>query len=123
MNTLNEYWLALERLQKNKPIILPKGSLINKDTVALEAGRKRGSIKKSRKNFTDLITAIDLANQIIDHQGQDIKTKLANERSKKANYRELYHQSLNRELMLLDRLAQLEKEQQHYTNVVPLFER
>ena len=44
MSALNEYYATLERLKVNKP----KGSAINNDMVALEAGRKRGSIKKSR---------------------------------------------------------------------------
>jgi hypothetical protein len=61
MCALNEYYAALERLKANKPIILPKGSAINNDTVALEAGRKRGSIKKSR--YAALIEAIELAAQ------------------------------------------------------------
>ncbi len=61
MCALNEYYAALERLKANKPIILPKGSAINNDTVALEAGRKRGSIKKSR--HAALVQAIELAAQ------------------------------------------------------------
>jgi len=61
MSALNDYYAALERLKANKPTILPKGSAINNDTVALEAGRKRGSIKKSR--YAALVEAIDLAAQ------------------------------------------------------------
>lgn len=61
MSALNEYYAALERLKANKPIILAKGSAINNDTVALEAGRKRGSIKKSR--HAALTEAIKLAAQ------------------------------------------------------------
>ncbi|MFC6166346.1 hypothetical protein [Acinetobacter terrestris] len=61
MSALNEYYAALERLKANKPTVLPKGSAINNDTVALEAGRKRGSIKKSR--HAALIEAIELAAQ------------------------------------------------------------
>ena len=61
MSVLNEYYAALERLNANKPTILPKGSAINNDTVALEAGRKRGSIKKSR--HAALIEAIEQAAQ------------------------------------------------------------
>ena len=61
MNTVNEYYAALERLKANKPMVLPKGSAINNDTVALEAGRKRGSIKKSR--YAALVEAIELAAQ------------------------------------------------------------
>ena len=61
MSVLNEYYAALERLKANKPMVLPKGSAINNDTVALEAGRKRGSIKKSRN--AALVEAIELAAQ------------------------------------------------------------
>ena len=67
MNALNEYYAALERLKANKPTILPRGSAINNDTVALEAGRKRGSIKKSR--HVALIEAIELATQQV---GQNV---------------------------------------------------
>ena len=61
MSVLNDYYAALERLKANKPIVLPKGSAINNDTVAMEAGRKRGSIKKSR--HAALIEAIEQAAQ------------------------------------------------------------
>ena len=61
MSALNEYYAALERLKANKPNILAKGSAINNDTVALEAGRKRGSIKKSR--HAALVQEIELAAQ------------------------------------------------------------
>jgi|SRR5690606_34958454 len=67
MSALNEYYAALERLKANKPTILPKGSAINNDTVALEAGRKRGSIKKSR--HAALVEAIEQAAQQV---GQNI---------------------------------------------------
>lgn len=67
MSALNDYYAALERLKANKPTILPKGSAINNDTVALEAGRKRGSIKKSRHSA--LIEAIEQAAQAV---GQNV---------------------------------------------------
>ena len=59
MNAIDEYYAALERLKANKPTVLPKSSAINNDTVALEAGRKRGSIKKSR--HVALVEAIEQA--------------------------------------------------------------
>ena len=120
MPGINEYWESLERLKKNKPIRLPMGTPINKDSVALEAGRKRGSIKKSRKNFAELIEAIDLSAEESVSQEVSLKTRLANEKSQKANYRDLYHQSLNRELMLVEQLSVLEKELKKYDNVVPI---
>lgn len=55
--TVGEYFSALERLRRNKPERVEKGSVINKDTVALEAGRKRGSIR-NRAGFETLIEAI-----------------------------------------------------------------
>ena len=67
MSVLHEYYAALARLKANKPTVLAKDSAINNDTVALEAGRKRGSIKKSRHAM--LIEAIELAAQ---QAGQNI---------------------------------------------------
>lgn len=61
------YSAVLKRLKANKPTILPKGFAINNDTVALEAGRKRGSIKKSR--HAALIEAVELAAQQV---GQNV---------------------------------------------------
>lgn len=62
MNSMNEYYEALERLINNKPINVPINSKINNDTVALEARRKRGSIKKSIPISNELINKIDKAN-------------------------------------------------------------
>ncbi|EGC7113007.1 hypothetical protein H9T43_002179 [Salmonella enterica] len=52
--TLSDYYAALERLIKRK-------AKINNDTVALEAGRKKGTIKKSRPIYTLLIKDIENA--------------------------------------------------------------
>lgn len=41
----------------------PKGSKINNDNVSLEAGRKKGTIKKSRPVFNELIEEIKKANE------------------------------------------------------------
>jgi hypothetical protein len=109
MSTLDDYWQALRRLQDNQPARLPKGTAINNDTVALEAGRKRGSIKKSRASFADLIIAIVSANSFSSQQKPDISKKLKIDRLQKDKYRERYHLALNREQMLLERIAQLEK--------------
>jgi len=70
-----DYFAALQRLKRNQPQVLPKNSLINKDTVALEAGRKRGSIRKSR-NMDDLIAAIDaVANHDKNHSSVNLQKK------------------------------------------------
>ncbi|MCG7602069.1 hypothetical protein MHM84_20205 [Halomonas sp. McH1-25] len=61
MSAVDNYLAALQRLIEGRPKNVPKGSAINKDTVALEAGRKRGSIKKSRAENADLIAEIEAA--------------------------------------------------------------
>ncbi|ENS5062473.1 hypothetical protein [Vibrio cholerae] len=119
---MQDYWDALERLKAGCPSRVPLGSSINKDTVALEAGRKRGSIKKSRSSFGKLIAAIDTANREVDVQASQPRDLLRKVRAEKQNYKELYHQALNRELMLLDRLARLEKELARFSNVLPIRE-
>lgn len=58
MSVITEYRAALQRLIAGNPTIVPKESKINNDSVALEAGRKRGSIKKSRGEFLTLIREI-----------------------------------------------------------------
>ena len=91
MSALNEYYAALKRLKANKPTILPKGSAINNDTVALEAGRKRGSIKKSRHAV--LVEAIDqaaqAAGQNILSPAQQIEQAKNKNRAVKTDYEQL----------------------------------
>lgn len=52
---LNE---ALNRLVSNTPIRVPKDSKINNDTVALEAGLKRGAVKRARPELAELLDNI-----------------------------------------------------------------
>lgn len=73
--TVREYFAALERLKQNKPERIEKGGDINKDTVALEAGRKRGSIR-NRPGFEGLIEAIDKASS--DHRAITPKKRIQN---------------------------------------------
>lgn len=93
MSAINEYRAALQRLISNKPLNLPKGSSINKDTVALEAGRKRGSIKKSRAEHAQLITEIEAAvlthrtlNQETANQRVDRQKRLKNNAQQERDY-------------------------------------
>jgi hypothetical protein len=107
---LNDYFEALERLKKGTPKIVEKGSSINKDTVALEAGRKRGSIKKSRQIFTSLISAIKAAGTEVADIKDKEKMRAQRLRSKKGEYKKLYEQSLARELSLLHEIRGLKEE-------------
>jgi hypothetical protein len=58
---IDDYFAALERLKSGRPIIVPKGTRITNDAVALEAGRGKGTIKKSRPVFAKLIAAVEEA--------------------------------------------------------------
>ena len=51
---VDKYFTALERLKA-------RGEPISNDAVALEAGSGRGSIKKSRPAYAELIAAINAA--------------------------------------------------------------
>lgn len=49
---------ALNRLKSNTPLNVQRGSKINNDTVALEAGLKRGAVKRSRPELAELLDDI-----------------------------------------------------------------
>ena len=108
---IREYFDALQRLVDNKPCVVSKGTKITKDSVSLEAGRSKGSIKKSRVEFSILITAIEKATReqritpLQKYKEIAIKSKASTEK-----YKQLFKEALNRELMLIDRVACLEKE-------------
>jgi len=111
----DDYYSALERLRTNKPEVLSKGSYkINKDTVALEAGRKRGTIKPSRHQFEDLITAIENVADTYNNKDLDKLNKAnalaARYKSERDNFQNDYFAALNREMMLVRRLSDLEKQ-------------
>lgn len=53
---VEKYYAALQRL-------VDRGMPISNDAVAIEAGSGRGSIKRSRPAYTDLIAAIEAASR------------------------------------------------------------
>ncbi len=107
--TLQDYFAALDRLKSNNPINVPKNSKINKDIVALEAGRKRGSIKRSREMFLELIEAINIASNENNAHYDKLTSKISKLKSSTQNYKELYEKAINREIMYLERINELEK--------------
>jgi polyhydroxyalkanoate synthesis regulator phasin len=111
----DDYYNALERLRTNKPAVLSKGSYkINQDTVALEAGRKRGTIKPSRIQFENLIDEILKVGDVYNNKDLDKlnKAKALADRYKaeRDEFRENYYAALNREMMLVRRVSDLEKQ-------------
>ena len=108
--TIQEYFDALERLKSNQPINVPKNSKINNDTVALEAGRKRGSIKKSREIFAELIEDINNISKEKNAEYDKLESKISKLQHSTKNYKEMYEKAINRELMYLERINELEKQ-------------
>jgi hypothetical protein len=91
MSAHENYRAALHRLMNGRPQIVPKGSAINKDTVALEAGRKRGSIKKSRAENAELIAEIEAA---AANQNAQIKPSATQELEKQKSLKKAAHGQL-----------------------------
>ncbi|EPD6199307.1 hypothetical protein ACSCX3_000869 [Enterobacter hormaechei] len=104
MKTLEKYYSALRRLIENKSLVLPIGTKISYDSVALEAGQSKGSIKKSRPGFSELIKEIDkhkgIRNIALD---QNMKTM----RQEILDLKTRLNASLVREVNLLNELHEL----------------
>lgn len=109
MNKNQHYFEALTRLLNKKPEIISDLSYkINLDTVAIEAGRKRGSIKSGRESFQLLISEVEKAAVIYEEKN---KQKHNNSEKYKKKYTELkkkYEDCLNREAILIEKLFLLE---------------
>jgi len=115
MSSLIEYFEALERLKQNKAIRVVAPYTINNDTVALEAGRKRGSIKKSRAIFSTLIIEINNARNtkssvVSEDPIRKLKSQLAESKETSDRWRKMYEESIGREISLLRQLKDLQSE-------------
>lgn len=107
--TLKDYFDALERLKSGKPINVPKSLKISLDAVALEAGRNKGAIKKSRAIYADLITEI---NKVIAEKKAESpeKSKIASLRAEVADLNKALEKALGREISLLYENYELKKQ-------------
>lgn len=105
MSALEEYYAALERLKVNNPTLLSEGSAINNDTVALEAGRKRGSIKKSR--HAALVEAIELAAQEMGQEEPSAAQQIEQAKSKTKGVKIDYEQLEQKYEKLLEKCNSL----------------
>lgn len=101
---LKDYFDALERLKKGKPINVLKGTKITNDSVSLEAGRKKGTIKKSRPVFSDLIQAIEAVAKEGGNPQDEMKERLMEAKAEAARYRALWEEALNREVSLVKQI-------------------
>lgn len=91
------------------PLIVPKGTKITNDAVALEAGRGKGSIKKSREVFADLIQVINeaAAEQAKPKNAQ--KEQMTKATEAVAHWRCMLEAALGRETSLLYELFEIKR--------------
>ncbi|MGQ7936927.1 hypothetical protein [Paraburkholderia sp. D1E] len=101
--SLEDYFAALERLKKRK-------EKINNDTVSVEAGRKKGSIKKSRPQFASLIAAIDEAALGATAERNEPNLRLEKVRDEKKDLQQRLDDALEREICLLKEVFDLKQE-------------
>lgn len=95
----DQYFAALERLMK-------RGEIVSNDAVAVEAGKGRGSIKKSRPAHAALIAAINEAARV-QHSLVATANPIADLRDEIADLTKRLDQSLEREVALLHELYDL----------------
>lgn len=124
--TIKNFENALQRLIDGKSNIVKPPYTINNDTVALEAGRKRGTIKKSRPELADLIEAIAKAEanrtgkyETDQQDNRDIKLQKATEKISKLEVeleelKNKYLKQLAQLNMQMYRNMQLQRELQSY---------
>ena len=109
-DALQVYWNALERLKRGKPINVMPGGRITNDQVSLEAGRSRGSIKKSRPVFAKLISAIEDASKAKNKPSAETQEKYLRKRAEAENYKAQYKKSIAREISMLKQINELKQE-------------
>jgi len=121
-SSLTDYFDALDRIKNGVPINVRKGVKITNDSVALEAGRKKGSIKKSRDSFSDLINSINIAASEQFKNSNQFEDKLKATRFKAEQYRLELEAALGREISLLYELYETKKQLAKLTGskVIPL---
>lgn len=125
--TLQPYYEALNRLIAGKCTLLPPGTKITLNAVALEAGKSAGSIKKSRGVYAALIREIEQrakaqnensspgASQVVD-----AKRRAKQAKQKASDFEQKYKAALGRELMLLRAWDKAERRLRQIDHVVPI---
>ena len=106
------YFDALKRLIAGTPIRIKHPYRINNDTVALEAGMKRGAIKTGRDSQKSLTKAILKAREEKEKPYNNIERRLTNSVEKAKTYKQLYQEGLNREIMQAHKIRSLMKREQ-----------
>ena len=109
-DVLKDYFDALDRLKRGAPINVPKGTKITNDAVSQECGRKKGTIKKSRPLFSELIDAIKAAANAEVISSNGIRDQRDQAKAEVDRYRVLWEEALAREVSLLKELRDAREE-------------
>ncbi|BBU32491.1 hypothetical protein BTHE68_62250 (plasmid) [Burkholderia sp. THE68] len=107
---LNEYFAALERLKSGGARHVARGARITNDAVSIEAGRAKGSIKRSRAVFADLIRTIDEAASEQASPKNHENAKRLKEKGRIDELRTQLEAALAREVSLLKELFDTRKQ-------------
>lgn len=117
-----EYRRAFERLKTGKAIHFDKGMPFNRlDTIAIEAGKKKGSLRKSlhRELCEEILNYVTIVDETDIKKEVRLKEQYRAERDEK---HQLWTKTLARELMLKIRIEELETEitriKQNYPGIV-----
>jgi hypothetical protein len=106
--TEQQYREAWERIKTGKPLIVGKNMPINQiDTVALEAGKKKGSLRKNK--YPDLCKEI-MEYEVVETRTQECVRLKEQYRVARDEKEALWKGALARELMMKKRLVELEME-------------
>ena len=89
---------------------MPRGTKITNDAVSLEAGRGKGSIKRSRVAFADLIRDIDEAAAAQAAPAKEQKRKLDAEKEETKSLQKKLDAALGRERALVKELYETKEE-------------
>lgn len=105
-----DYFDAIERIETNKTIRIPPGSKVTYDNVSLEAGRQKGSLKKSRPEYDAVRAEVRAA---ASRQRKKNVLQLSKEKvlmlQKQIDMLEArLFESYNREVLLIARLHEME---------------
>lgn len=101
---------ALDRLIEGKPINVEKGVKINNDNVSVEAGRRKGSIKKSRLGYEGLIARIEMAATNQAKPKRDAADRVLRLKAQVSDLEDKLDAALGREMSLVYELLAVRKE-------------
>lgn len=121
MTTIMSLFEALSRLENNAPTILKKGEYrINNDSVAIEAGAKKGFIRKEKREHREIVEAIKKC-QSSWKPRPDItewKSKCESLSRKNKHLQMQLNEAWAREVLLAQRLNKLEKILAKQSNII-----